>query len=100
MGKLFSERLYLAYRRNFGLQTHIARYHYIFGPEGTWTGGREKPAAICRKVAVARTGDEIEVSGDGEQTRSFLYIDDCVEGTVRLLRSDFAGPINIGSEKW
>jgi GDP-D-mannose 3', 5'-epimerase len=96
--KLFSERLYLAYRRNFGLQTHIARYHNIFGPEGTWTGGREKaPAAICRKVAVARTGDEIEVWGDGEQTRSFLYIEECVEGTVRLLRSDFPGPINIGS---
>jgi nucleoside-diphosphate-sugar epimerase len=98
--KLFSERLYLAYRRNFGVQTHIARYHNIFGPEGTWTGGREKaPAAICRKVAVARSGDEIEVWGDGEQTRSFLYIDECVEGTVRLLRSSFAGPVNIGSEE-
>jgi len=98
--KLFSERLYLAYRRNFRLQTHIARYHNIFGPEGTWTGGREKaPAAICRKVAMARSGDEIEVWGDGEQTRSFLYIDECVEGTVRLLRSNFAGPVNIGSEE-
>jgi GDP-D-mannose 3', 5'-epimerase len=98
--KLFSERLYLAYRRNFRLQTHIARYHNIFGPEGTWRGGREKaPAAICRKVAVARSGDEIEVWGDGEQTRSFLYIDECVEGTVRLLRSNFAGPVNIGSEE-
>jgi GDP-D-mannose 3', 5'-epimerase len=98
--KLFSERLYLAYRRNFGLQTHVARYHNIFGPEGTWTGGREKaPAAICRKVAIARSGDEIEVWGDGEQTRSFLYIDECVEGTVRLLRSGFAGPVNIGSEE-
>ena len=98
--KLFSERLYLAYRRNFGLQTHIARYHNIFGPEGTWTGGREKaPAAICRKVAIARSGDEIGVWGDGEQTRSFLYIDECVEGTVRLLRSNFAGPVNIGSEE-
>ena len=98
--KLFSERLYLAYRRNFGLQTHIARYHNIFGPEGTWTGGREKaPAAICRKVAMARSGDEIEVWGDGDQTRSFLYIDECVEGTVRLLRSNFAGPVNIGSEE-
>jgi GDP-D-mannose 3', 5'-epimerase len=98
--KLFSERLYLAYRRNFGRQTHIARYHNIFGPEGTWTGGREKaPAAICRKVAMARSGDEIEVWGDGEQTRSFLYIDECIEGSVRLLRSDFAGPINIGSEE-
>ena len=98
--KLFSERLYLAYRRNFGLQTHIARYHNIFGPEGTWTGGREKaPAAICRKVAIARSGAEIAVWGDGEQTRSFLYIDECVEGTVRLLRSNFAGPVNIGSEE-
>jgi nucleoside-diphosphate-sugar epimerase len=98
--KLFSERLYLAYRRNFRLQTHIARYHNIFGPEGTWTGGREKaPAAICRKVAMARSVDEIEVWGDGDQTRSFLHIDECVEGTVRLLRSDFAGPVNIGSEE-
>ena len=98
--KLFSERLYLAYCRNYGVQTHIARYHNIFGPEGTWRGGREKaPAAICRKVAMARSGDEIEVWGDGEQTRSFLYIDECVEGTVRLLRSDFAGPVNIGSEE-
>jgi nucleoside-diphosphate-sugar epimerase len=98
--KLFSERLYLAYRRNFGLQTHVARYHNIFGPEGTWTGGREKaPAAICRKVAMARSGDEIEVWGDGDQTRSFLYIDECVEATVRLLRSNFAGPVNIGSEE-
>jgi GDP-D-mannose 3',5'-epimerase len=98
--KLFSERLYLAYRRNFRLQTHVARYHNIFGPEGTWTGGREKaPAAICRKIAMARSGDEIEVWGDGEQTRSFLYVDECVEGTVRLLRSSFAGPVNIGSEE-
>ena len=82
--KLFSERLYLAYRRNYGIHTHIARYHNIFGPAGTWTGGREKaPAAICRKVAMALNGDEIEVWGDGDQTRSFLYIDECVEGTVR-----------------
>jgi GDP-D-mannose 3',5'-epimerase len=98
--KLFSERLYLAYRRNFGRQTHVARYHNIFGLEGTWTGGREKaPAAICRKVAMAQSGGEIEVWGDGEQTRSFLYINECIEGTVRLLRSDFAGPVNIGSEE-
>jgi len=98
--KLFSERLYLAYRRNYGIHTHIARYHNIFGPAGTWTGGREKaPAAICRKVAMALNGDEIEVWGDGDQTRSFLYIDECVEGTVRLLRSNFAGPVNIGSEE-
>ena len=98
--KLFSERLYMAFRRNHGLQTHVARYHNIFGPEGTWTGGREKaPAAICRKIATAHNGDEIEVWGDGHQTRSFLYIDECVEGTVRLLRSAFASPVNIGSEE-
>jgi GDP-D-mannose 3', 5'-epimerase len=98
--KLFSERLYLAYRRNYGLQTYVARYHNIFGPEGTWTGGREKaPAAICRKIAMARNGDDIEVWGDGEQSRSFLNIDECVEGTVRLLRSDFPGPVNIGSQE-
>src|SRR5205823_3758199 len=78
------------------MQTYVARYHNIFGPQGTWTGGREKaPAAICRKVAMARSGEDIEVWGDGEQTRSFLYIDECVEGTVRLLRSNFAGPVNI-----
>jgi GDP-D-mannose 3',5'-epimerase len=98
--KLFSERLYLAYRRNYGMDAHIARYHNIFGPEGTWQGGREKaPAALCRKVAMARDGEAIEVWGDGNQTRSFLYIDECLEGTVRLLRSDFAGPVNIGSEE-
>jgi GDP-D-mannose 3',5'-epimerase len=98
--KLFSERLYMAYRRNYGLQTHVARYHNIFGPEGTWTGGREKaPAAICRKVAIAGSGDEIEVWGDGNQTRSFLYVDECIEGTVRLMRSSCACPLNIGSEE-
>jgi GDP-D-mannose 3', 5'-epimerase len=98
--KLFSERLFLAYRRNYGVQTYIARYHNIFGPEGTWTGGREKaPAAICRKVAMARDGEDVEVWGDGEQTRSFLYIGECVEGTVRLIRSSFAGPVNIGSQE-
>lgn len=98
--KLFSERLYLAYRRNYGTQAHIARYHNIFGPEGTWKGGREKaPAALCRKVAMASSGDAIEIWGDGKQTRSFLYVDECVEGTVRLLRSGFAGPVNIGSEE-
>src|SRR5271156_4911209 len=98
--KLFSERLYLAYRRNYGMQTYIARFHNIFGPQGTWTGGREKaPAAICRKVALARDGENIEIWGDGEQTRSFLYIDECVEGTIRLLRSEFPGPVNIGSEE-
>lgn len=98
--KLFSERLYLAYARNFGIHPRIARYHNIFGPLGTWTGGKEKaPAAICRKVAEARSGDDIEVWGDGEQTRSFLYIDECVEGTMRLTRSNLTGPFNIGSEE-
>lgn len=98
--KLFSERLYLAYNRNLGMECRVARYHNIFGPEGTWEGGKEKaPAAMCRKVAMAEDGSEIEVWGDGLQTRSFLYIDECVEGTVRLLRSDFEGPVNIGSEE-
>jgi nucleoside-diphosphate-sugar epimerase len=98
--KLFSERLYLAYMRNIGIEVRIARYHNIFGPLGTWRGGREKaPAAVCRKVAEAFPDGEIEVWGDGEQTRSFLYIDECVEGTVRLMRSGFVGPVNIGSEE-
>jgi nucleoside-diphosphate-sugar epimerase len=98
--KLFSERAYLAYRRNYGTQSHVARYHNIFGPEGTWTGGKEKaPAAICRKVALAKSGDSIDVWGDGKQTRSFLYVDECIEGSIRLLRSDYAGPVNIGSEE-
>tara|TARA_B100001248_G_scaffold259593_1_gene245938 strand:- start:1169 stop:2188 length:1020 start_codon:yes stop_codon:yes gene_type:complete len=99
--KLFSEHLYLTYNRNFGLPVRIARYHNIYGPEGTWEGGREKaPAAICRKVAQLQSGDtEIEVWGDGKQTRSFLYIDDCIEATRRLMQSDFIGPINIGSEE-
>ena len=98
--KLFSERLYLAYGRNYGMECRVARYHNIFGPEGTWTGGREKaPAAICRKVAEAGDGGTIEIWGDGEQTRSFLYIDECVEGTVRLARSPETGPFNIGSEE-
>lgn len=98
--KLFSERLYLAYNRNHGMINRVARYHNIFGPEGTWTGGKEKaPAAICRKVAMARTGDSIDIWGDGSQTRSFLYVDECVEGTLRLTRSTFEGPVNIGSEE-
>lgn len=98
--KLFSERLYLAYQRNYGLEVRIARYHNIFGPEGTWKGGREKaPAAICRKVAEAQDDGEIEIWGDGKQTRSFLYIDECVEATRRLMVSDFMGPVNIGSEE-
>lgn len=98
--KLFSERLYLAYARNYGLKVHIARFHNIFGPEGTWSGGREKaPAAICRKVAEADDGSAIEIWGDGEQTRSFLYIDECLEGVRRLVESTFTGPVNIGSEE-
>jgi nucleoside-diphosphate-sugar epimerase len=99
--KLFSERLYFAYHRNYELPVRVARYHNIFGPEGTWEGGREKaPAAICRKVAAANNGDEIEIWGDGEQTRSFLYIDECIEATRRLMKHDsFIGPINIGSEE-
>jgi GDP-D-mannose 3', 5'-epimerase len=98
--KLFSERLYLAFNRNYGMNNAIARYHNIFGPEGTWSGGKEKaPAAICRKVAMARDGDAIEIWGDGLQTRSFLYIDECLEGTLRLNRSGFAGPVNVGSDE-
>lgn len=98
--KLFSERLYFAYARNHGLEPRIARFHNIFGPEGSWNDGREKaPAAICRKVAMAEEGDEIEIWGDGEQTRSFLYIDECLEGVLRLTRSDFQGPVNIGSDE-
>lgn len=98
--KLFSERLFLAYNRNYGLNNRVARYHNIFGPEGTWDGGKEKaPAAICRKVARAKSGDAIEIWGDGLQTRSFLYVDECVEGTLRLTRSNFEGPVNIGSEE-
>lgn len=98
--KLFSERLYFAFGRNYGFHVRVARYHNIFGPEGTWCGGREKaPAAICRKVAAAADGGEIEIWGDGLQTRSFLYIDECVEGSIRLMRSDFQGPVNIGSDE-
>ena len=98
--KLFSERLYLSYQRNFGMNVRIARYHNIFGPEGTWTGGREKvPAALCRKVAETPDGGEIDMWGDGRQTRSFLYIDECLDGTIGLLRSDFTGPVNIGSDE-
>ena len=98
--KLFSERLYLSYARNYGMQCRVARYHNIFGPEGTWDGGREKaPAALCRKVAQAPNNGHILVWGDGEQTRSFLYVDECIEGTLRLTRSAFSGPVNIGSEE-
>ncbi len=98
--KLFSERLFLAFMKNKGLDIRIARYHNIFGPEGTWEGGREKaPAALCRKSAYAKEGESIEVWGPGNQTRSFLYIDECIEATIRLMRSDFTGPVNIGSEE-
>jgi GDP-D-mannose 3',5'-epimerase len=98
--KLFSERLYLAYGRNHGMEVRVARYHNIFGPLGTWDGGREKaPAAFCRKVAQAPDGGEIEMWGDGRQTRSFLYVDECVAGTIRLTRSNWTGPVNIGSDE-
>jgi nucleoside-diphosphate-sugar epimerase len=98
--KLFSERMYLAFARNYGLKVRIARFHNIFGPYGTWKGGKEKaPAAMCRKVVEMLEGGEIEVWGDGQQTRSFLYIDECIEGVLRLMRSDFEGPVNIGSEE-
>ncbi len=98
--KLFSERLFLAYARNHKIQVRVARFHNIFGPEGTWTGGREKaPAAMCRKVAEAPDGGEIEIWGDGLQTRSFLFIDECLDGVQRLMASDFSGPVNIGSEE-
>lgn len=98
--KLFSERLYLSYSRNYGTEVHISRFHNIFGPEGAWDNGKEKaPAAICRKVAQARDGGEIEIWGDGKQTRSFLYIDECLEAVMRLMNSNFSGPVNIGSEE-
>jgi nucleoside-diphosphate-sugar epimerase len=98
--KLFSERLFQAFARNHGMQVRIARFHNVFGPEGTWTGGREKaPAAICRKVAEAEEGAQIEVWGDGLQTRSFLYVDECLEAVERFMNSNFEGPVNIGSEE-
>ena len=98
--KLFSERLYLAFARCRGIEVRIARYHNIFGPEGTWDGGREKaPAALCRKIAMTPNGRTIDIWGDGKQTRSFLYVSECVEGTVRLMRSSFEGPVNIGSDE-
>ena len=98
--KLFSERLYFAFAKNYGLNVRVARYHNIFGPQGTWTGGREKaPAAFCRKAAMTDVGNSIEVWGDGSRTRSFLYIDECIEATRRFVDSDFQGPVNIGSEE-
>ncbi len=98
--KLFSERLYLSYGRNYGMEVRVARFHNIFGPQGTWRGGREKaPAAVCRKVAEAEDGGAIEIWGDGLQTRSFLYIDECLDGVLRLMESNETGPFNIGSEE-
>jgi len=98
--KLFSERLYLAFSRNYGLNVRIARFHNIFGPQGTWFGGKEKsPAAMCRKAVETENGGEIEVWGNGLQTRSFLYVDECVEAVLKLMESDFEGPVNIGSEE-
>jgi nucleoside-diphosphate-sugar epimerase len=98
--KLFSERLFQAFARNYGLKVRIARFHNVFGPDGTWSGGREKaPAAICRKVAEAPEGGSVEVWGDGMQTRSFLYIDECLEAVERFMQSEFEGPVNIGSEE-
>ncbi len=98
--KLFSERVFLAFNRNYNLDVRIARFHNIFGPQGTWRGGKEKsPAAMCRKASETPEGDEIEVWGNGLQTRSFLYVDECVEAVLRLMDSDFIGPVNIGSEE-
>ncbi|MDC7999258.1 NAD-dependent epimerase/dehydratase family protein [Gilvibacter sediminis] len=98
--KLFSERLYLSFMRNYNLNVRIARFHNIFGPEGSWNNGKEKaPAALCRKVAETASGGAIDVWGDGKQTRSFLYIDECIEAVMRLMESDFIGPVNIGSEE-
>lgn len=98
--KIFSERLYMAYAKNHKLNVRIARFHNIFGPEGTWVGGKEKaPAAMCRKVAETKDGGTVEIWGDGKQTRSFLYIDECLEGIERFIQSDFTGPVNIGSEE-
>lgn len=98
--KLFSERLYFAYARNYGIDVRVVRFHNIFGEEGTWTGGREKaPAAICRKVAEAELGSSIEIWGDGTQTRSFLHIEECLEGIRRIMEADFTGPLNLGSEE-
>lgn len=98
--KLFSERLYLSFHRNYGMDVRIARYHNIFGPQGAWNDGREKvPAALCRKIAEAEDGGSIEMWGDGKQTRSFLFVEECLEGSTRLMRSHFTGPVNIGSEE-
>jgi nucleoside-diphosphate-sugar epimerase len=98
--KLFSERLYLSYMRNYGIEVRIGRFHNIYGPQGTWRGGREKaPAALCRKVAETEQGGTIEVWGDGKQTRSFLFVEECVEAVLRMMKGEFTGPLNIGSEE-
>lgn len=98
--KLFSERMYFSFQRNYGMDVRVARFHNIYGPYGTWEGGKEKvPAAVCRKVAMAENGGKIDIWGDGKQTRSFLYIDECLEGVRRLMNSKFSGPVNIGSEE-
>jgi len=98
--KLFGERMFLAYHRNYGMEVRIARFHNIFGPEGSWNNGKEKaPAAICRKVAETKDGGTIQIWGDGKQTRSFLYIDECLKGVRKLMDSNFSGPVNIGSEE-
>lgn len=99
--KLFSERLFFAFSRNYGIDVRVARFHNVYGPKGTWSGGKEKaPAAICRKVASANEGELIEIWGDGLQTRSFLYISDCIEAVRRFMKQEnFSGPINIGSEE-
>ena len=98
--KLFSERLYFVFKKDYGIDVKIARFHNIYGPKGTWDGGKEKaPAAICRKVVLAKDGEQIEIYGSGKQTRSFLYIDECIEGILRLMESDFSGPVNIGSDE-
>jgi GDP-D-mannose 3',5'-epimerase len=98
--KIFSERLYMAYNKNYGIECRIARFHNIYGPEGTWDGGKEKaPAALCRKISMATDKGTIEIWGDGNQTRSFLYIDECITGIIKLMQSDIKQPINIGSEE-
>jgi len=98
--KLFSERLYFAYQRNYGIEVHVARFHNIFGPFGTWEKGKEKaPAAMCRKAIETSDNNEMEMWGDGKQTRSFLYIDECLDGVRKFMESEFYGPVNIGSEE-
>jgi nucleoside-diphosphate-sugar epimerase len=98
--KLFSERLYLTYAKNYGIEVRIARFHNVFGPYGSWNNGKEKaPAALCRKVATVEPGGTIEIWGPGTQTRSFLFIDECLDGIQRLMESDFSEPVNLGSSR-